>query len=267
VKALILAAGKGTRLRPITDFIPKPMVPIHGKPLLEWVLLHLISHGIREYVMAVSYFAEQIENYFVDGSRWGVNIQYSYGDSPAGKAGEIWRAREFIQGAGNYFLVVPGDTISHLNYSELIVFHEQHRGLVTIAFSTHYRLEVGLAKVNEQNIVTDFFEKANLGRPVSTGTYILNDGIMPYIERFNPDNQIVDLPGDVFPALLQENIPIYGFVRGYDWWDIGKINEYEALARRPLAEVTHILTWREANNNSAVFRSNSQGPIGDLMPD
>lgn len=241
MKVLVLAAGKGSRLRPITDFIPKPMVPIRGKPLLEWVLLHLMSHGLREYVIAVSYFAEQIENYFADGSRWGIKIQYSSGPSPAGKAGEVWRAKDFIGPEEKQFLVVPGDTISHLDYSGLIAFHGSHRGLVTVAFSTRYRLEVGLAEVDERNIVTGYYEKANLGRPVSTGAYVLDRGIMPYIERFDPDRQIVDLPGDVFPVLLQENIPIYGFVGDYDWWDIGKINDYEEMARKPLAEMSRIL--------------------------
>lgn len=244
MKTLILAAGKGTRLRPITDFIPKPMVPIHGKPLLEWVLLHLISHGHREYIMAVSYFAEQIENYFADGSRWGVNIQYSYGSSPAGKAGEIWRAKKLLSEEDKTFLVVPGDTITHLNYSELIHSHESHRGLVTVAFSTQYRLEVGLAEVDERNIVTGFYEKANLDRPISTGAYVIDHKIMTYIEKFDPDRQMVDLPGDVFPVLLKENIPIYGYVRDYDWWDIGKINEYEEIARMPKAEAARILCWQ-----------------------
>jgi len=247
MKALILAAGKGTRLRPITDFIPKPMVPIHGKPLLEWVLLHLISHGFRECVIAVSYFAEQIQNYFADGSRWGVNIQYSYGASPAGKAGEVWRAKDFFSEEEKQFLVVPGDTISHLNYSELLAFHEGHQGLVTVAFSTRYRLEVGLAEVDERNIVTGFYEKANLDRPISTGAYVLDRGIMFYIQRFHPDSEMVDLPGDIFPVLLKENIPIYGFVRDYDWWDIGKINEYEEIARMPITEAARILYWIKQN--------------------
>lgn len=243
MKSLILAAGKGTRLRPITDFIPKPMVPIQGKPLLEWILLRLISYGIKEYVIAVSYFAEQIENYFADGSRWGVTIQYSYGSSPAGKAGEVWRAKKFMDDEENVFLVVPGDTISHLDYRQLIAFHESHRGLVTIAFSTRYCLEVGLAEISTQNIVTSFYEKTNLGRPVSTGAYLLDKGIMPYIERFDPNHQMVDLPTDVFPLLLKENIPVYGFVHDYDWWDIGKINDYETLARMSFAEASRILCW------------------------
>ncbi|MDR3562326.1 MAG: nucleotidyltransferase family protein [Negativicutes bacterium] len=250
MKTLILAAGKGTRLRPITDFIPKPMVPIHGRPLLEWLLLHLISHGLREYVMAVSYFADQIENYFGDGSRWGVKIEYSYGLSPGGKAGEVWRAKELLGNDEKQFLVVPGDTISHLDYSELIAFHQRHRGLVTIALSTCYRLEVGLAEVNEQEIVTHFYEKANLGRPVSTGAYMLDSGIMPYIERFVPDRHMVDLPGDVFPALLKENVPIYGFVRDYDWRDIGKMSDYEEITKMPTVEASRVLCLDKINSIS-----------------
>ena len=147
MKALILAAGKGTRLRPITDYIPKPMVPLHGKPLLEWVILDLMSYGIREYVIAVSYLAEQIKNYFGDGTRWGIHIEFSQGLAPAGKAGEVWRCRELL-GSEQRFLVVPGDTICHLDYREFIEFHEQHRGMVSVALSTQYRLEVGLAEVD-----------------------------------------------------------------------------------------------------------------------
>lgn len=240
MKTLILAAGKGTRLRPITDYIPKPMVPIHGKPLLEWVLRQLVVCGLREFVIAVSHFAEQIENYFADGSRWGVKIEYSYGSSPAGKAGEVWRARELI-GGERQFLVVPGDTISHLDYGKLTAFHESRRGLATVAFSGRYRLEVGLADVDERNIVTGFYEKANLGRPVSTGAYVLDRGIMPYIERLDPDRRPVDLPGDVFPLLMRESKPIYGFVGDYDWWDIGRLNDYEAVAGMPVGELSRIL--------------------------
>ncbi len=245
MKALILAAGKGTRLRPITDYIPKPMVPLHGKPLLEWVLIHLISYGIREYIIAVSYLAEQIENYFGAGARWGINIQYSYGPAPAGKAGEVWRAKDFLLNE-EQFLVVPGDTICHLDYGELIQFHLQHGGMVSVALSTNYRLEVGLAQVDSNNRIVKFFEKTNLDRPISTGTYVLNKGISPYIERFNPAGKEVDLPGDVFPVLLKEGIAIHGFVRDYEWWDIGKINDFEDLAHKQFKEAAPILY---GNNN------------------
>lgn len=240
MKTLILAAGKGTRLRPITDFIPKPMVPIHGKPLLEWVLLNLMSYGIREYVIAVSYFAEQIENYFGDGARWGIRIEYSHGASPAGKAGEVWRCRELLEDESR-FLVVPGDTICHLDYRDFMGFHEHQGGMVSVALSTKYRLEVGLAEVASDGRITAFLEKINLNRPVSTGSYLLESTIFPYIERFNPSRNEVDLPGDVFPVLLLEGQQINGFVNDYEWWDIGKINDYDALAHMPVQQAKFIL--------------------------
>ena len=240
MKALILAAGKGTRLRPITDYIPKPMVPLHGKPLLEWILLYLRSYGICEYIIATSYLAEQIENYFGNGEKWGVSIQYSQGSVPAGKAGEVWRARGQLYGEKK-FLVVPGDTICHLDYKEFIEFHRRHSGVASVALSTRYRLEVGLAEIDSNNKITNFFEKTNLDRPVSTGTYLLEKTILPYIERFNPDKNEVDLPGDVFPALLDAGEVIHGFIQDYDWWDIGKISDYEALVHMPKQQVEYIL--------------------------
>lgn len=258
MKALILAAGKGTRLRPITDYVPKPMVPIHGKPLLEWVLLHLMFYGIREYVIAVSYLAEQIENYFGDGSRWEVEIEYSHGPQPAGKAGEIWRARKLLGGEDS-FLVVPGDTISHLDYRDLMGFHAEHGGAVSVALSTRYRLEVGFAEVDQHNRIRKFREKTNLGRPVSTGDYVLNSSILDYIGRLSPNGKEVDLPGDVFPLLLDDQVPLYGYVRDFAWWDIGKINEFEELAHMPMQEVSQILYWHPVALPGYQFR---QGPTG-----
>jgi len=244
MQALILAAGKGTRLRPLTDYIPKPMLPLCGKPLLEWVLLGLKGHGIRDFVLAVSYLAEQIENYFGSGSRWGIRIRYSRGAAPAGKAGEIWRARDLLSGSEmSSFLVAPGDTICHLDYCELLRFHAQHSAVATVAFSTLYRLEVGLAEIDCQGRVNKFWEKTSLGRPVSTGSYVLDKAIFPYIERFDPGRNEVDLPGDVFPLLLAEGVPVAGFVGDYAWWDVGRLSDYEELRRMTPEKARQILPW------------------------
>ena len=252
MKALILAAGKGTRLRPVTDYIPKPMVPLHGKPLLEWVILHLCSYGITEYVIAVSYLAEQIENYFGNGARWGIRIEYGRGATPAGKAGEVWRCRDLLKDEAR-FLVVPGDTICHLNYREFMDFHDRQGGMVSVALSTQYRLEVGLAEVDRDGRLTAFLEKTNLNRPVSTGTYLLEAEIFSYIGRFNPARNKVDLPGDVFPVLLREGKPINGFVRDYAWWDIGKLNDYDALAQMPPQQAKFILCGGKHVTDASVF--------------
>jgi NDP-sugar pyrophosphorylase family protein len=241
MKALILAAGKGTRLKPLTDYVPKPMVPLHGKPLLEWVLLQLLAYGIRDYVFATSYLADQIENYFNDGDRWGARIAYSRGAAPAGKAGEVWRARDLLEAEAD-FLVVPGDTLCHLDYNALLDFHHQCGSLVSVALSTRYRLEVGLAEVDEAMRITRFLEKSNLDKPVSTGTYVLNQAIFPYIERFSPEWREVDLPADVFPLLLQEGETIGGFVRDYEWWDVGRLNDYEALVKMPAQQAAQVLS-------------------------
>lgn len=244
MKVLILAAGKGTRLRPITDYLPKPMVPLHGKPLLEWVILHLISCGIREFVIAVSYLAEQIENYFGDGEKWGIKIAYSYGTNPTGKAGEIWRARHLLESNKEGFLVVPGDTIIHLNYQDVVDFHQKHDRGFSVIFSTQYRLEVGLAEIDTNNRIKRFLEKTNLGFPVSIGSYLLDDTIFSYIERLHPEQNEVDLPGDVFPLLLQEGVPIYGFVQDFNWWDIGRMNDYEKLVHMPKEAALRILIMK-----------------------
>jgi len=244
LKTLILAAGKGTRLHPITKYIPKPMLPLHGKPLMEWVILSLIAFGIRDFVVAVSYLAEQIENYFGLGDKWHININYSRGPEPAGKAGEIWRARKLLNTEEEPFLVVPGDTICHLNYRDLLDFHQNHGGPVTVALSTRYRLEVGTAKIDEQNLIKEFHEKPNLDQPVSSGAYVLDNNIFPYIEKFDPDKREVDLPGDIFPYLLQQGTPIYGYIDDYHWWDVGRVSDYESLIKLPSNEVAKVLPWR-----------------------
>ncbi len=249
MKALILAAGRGTRLRPLTDYVPKPMLPLHGRPLMEWVLLPLIACGIRDFVIAVSYLSEQIENYFGGGERWGVRINYSRGGRPAGKAGEIWRARDLLQPSGEPFLVAPGDTICHLDYPAFLDFHRLHGGLVSIACSTSYRLEVGIAEIDRRHRVRGFREKSNLGQPVSTGAYILDERLFPCIEGFKPETREIDLPGDVFPRLLEDGVPVYGYVDDFPWWDVGRINDYENLLRLDQAEAAQVLPWGSSDGH------------------
>lgn len=218
------------------------MLPLHGRPLMEWVILPLLAGGIRDFVVALSYLGDQVENYFRDGARWGAHIEYSRNLKPAGKAGEIWRARDLLP-AEDPFLVVPGDTICHLNYRELISFHQEHKSQLTVAFSTRYRLEVGTARIDERGLVREFREKSNLEEPVSTGAYLMDSRIYPYIEESNPKEREVDLPADVFRRLLRANTPFYGYVSDYAWWDVGRISDYEALFRLTAGEAAKILPW------------------------
>lgn len=193
-------------------------------------------------MLAVSHLGDQVENYCGDGARWGARVTYSRGPRPGGKAGEVWRARGLL--GEEPFLVVPGDTICHLDYRDLLTFHLRHGGPVTVAFSTRYRLEVGLARLAEDGRVLEFRERPNLDRPVSTGAYVLDGRIHSRIEEFDPRGHEVDLPADVFPRLLAEGTPIFGYVGDYAWWDVGRIGDYEGLLRLPPAERAKVLPWR-----------------------
>jgi NDP-sugar pyrophosphorylase family protein len=223
------------------------MLPVAGRPLLEWVVLPLLACGIRDFVLAVSHLGDQIENYCRDGARWGARMEYSFSPAPGGKAGEIWRARHLL--GGEVFLVVPGDTICHLDYRELLDFHRGHGGPATVAFSTRYQLEVGTARVDERGLVREFRERPNLDQPVSTGAYVLDGRIYSYIGEFDPERREVDLPADVFPRLLQEDISLYGYVRDYAWWDVGRIADYERLLRLTPGETGQVLPWRSADEH------------------
>jgi mannose-1-phosphate guanylyltransferase len=232
VKALVLAAGRGTRLRPLTDYVPKPMLPVRGTPLLEWALYPLILAGFRDLVIAVSHLADQIEHHFGDGAHLGARIAYSRGAAPAGKAGEIWRARALLPHDEEPYLVIPGDTITDLDYPALMAFHRAHGGPVTVALSTHYRLEVGLADLDPRTArILAWSEKPEIDRPVSTGAYVLSPSVLDAIAPFHPDEREVDLPADVFPALLAAGAPLHGFVGNAAFWDIGRIDDYDRLTR------------------------------------
>jgi mannose-1-phosphate guanylyltransferase len=247
MRALVLAAGRGSRLRPLTDYVPKPMLPVRGRPLLEWAISPLLAAGVRDLVFAVSYLGDQIENYFGVGTRVGAHIEYSRGPAPAGKAGEIWRARDLLPSGDEPFLVIPGDTLTDLDYRELIRFHAAHAGPVTVVLSTRYRLEVGLAELDPRSQrITRWSEKPEIDRLVSTGAYVLEPSIVREIERFGPAGREVDLPADVFPALLAAGVPMHGFARDIGFWDIGRIDDYDKLLESPSREVDALLRRLEA---------------------
>lgn len=256
MKALVLAAGRGARLRPLTDYVPKPMLPVRGRPLLEWVLLPLRLAGVRDVVLAVSYLGDQIEGYFGDGARVGLRIAYSRGERPAGKAGEIWRARSLLPQNDEPYLVLPGDTLTDLDYGALLDFHRAHAGRATVVLSPRYRLEVGLAEIDPATArIVAWTEKPEIDRLVSTGAYVLTSSVTRAIERFGPDEREVDLPADVFPALLAEGEALHGFVRDVAFWDIGRIDDYDRLLRADAGPAVELLRRLEAATSARTPRA------------
>jgi NDP-sugar pyrophosphorylase family protein len=218
MRAVILAGGQGIRLYPITKVIPKPLVPIGETPILEIVIRQLRNQGIRRITLAVGYMARLIESYFHDGSRLGVEIDYSFEPSSLGTAGPL----ALIQGLDDTFLVMNADVLTNLNYDDLVAHHKRHGGLLTIAaFQQQVTIDLGVIISDGHSRIKDYVEKPSIPYLVSMGIYVFEPGILEYI----PKNARLDFP-DLVKLLLRDLQPVnYYSFSGY-WLDIGRHEDY-----------------------------------------
>jgi mannose-1-phosphate guanylyltransferase/phosphomannomutase len=219
MKAVVMAGGAGSRLRPLTVARPKPMVSLLGKPVLEHILALLKRHGIEEVILTLQYMAPVIQNYFGDGEAFGMKIHYSIEDTPLGTAGSVKLAQDYLD---EPFLVISGDALTDFDLREIIAFHRAKRALATL---TLYRvpnpLEYGVVVLDHAQRVTQFAEKPSWGDvfsdTVNTGIYVLDPQVLDEI----PSNCVRDFSQDVFPALLSKRAPMYGYVAAGYWCDVG----------------------------------------------
>ncbi|GER89337.1 nucleotidyltransferase [Dictyobacter vulcani] len=225
MKAVVMAGGEGSRLRPLTIRRPKPMVPIVGKPVMEHILNLLKRHGITEVVVTVQYLASNIEDYFGNGSQLGMRITYSREDVPLGTAGSVKNAEDQLT---EPFLVISGDALTDYDLTELIKYHNEKKSLATLLLAhVHNPLEYGVIITNEDGHITQFLEKPSWGEvfsdTINTGIYVLDPKVFSYFER---DKQF-DFSQELFPMMLKQGDPIYGYVapEGY-WCDVGNLGEY-----------------------------------------
>ncbi len=224
MKAIIMAGGEGSRLRPLTCDLPKPMVPILNKPVLEHTIELLKSYGITEIGITLMYHPQLIKDYFGSGRNLGVNIKYFIEEIPLGTAGGIKNAESFLD---EPFIVISGDSITNLNLAKAIEFHNESNSLATIILSkVDVPLEYGVVLTDSSGKVTGFVEKPSWGElfsdTVNTGTYILEPEILNYIEA----NKNTDFSRDIFPLLVSHNKNLYGYVSQEYWCDIGDIRSY-----------------------------------------
>lgn len=224
MKAVIMAGGKGTRLRPLTSNTPKPMVPLLNKPCMEYSIELLKKYGITEIAVTVQYMPEVIKNYFGDGSDYGVHIRYFEESIPLGTAGSVKNAEEFLT---ETFIVISGDALTDYNLAEAIHFHEQKKAIATLVLTqVDSPLEYGVVMTDDEGRIKRFLEKPSWSEvfsdTVNTGIYIFEPEIFSYYEK----GVEFDFSKDLFPLFLQEQRPLYGFVaRGY-WSDIGNLAMY-----------------------------------------
>ncbi|MGC8878588.1 MAG: nucleotidyltransferase family protein [Anaerolineae bacterium] len=238
MKAMILAAGEGTRLRPLTDRCPKPMLPVASRPLLEHTLAWLHAHGIREVAINLHHLPQVIQNHFGDGSRFGVRITYSLEKELLGTAGAVRRLQDFFR---ETFIVVYGDVFTDLDLSALLRFHRAHGGVGTVAL---YRVSnptaCGLVELDWDGRIVRFIEKP---RPEEVFTNLANAGVYvlePQVIAYIPSDGPSDFGRDVFPALLQHKLALYGYIipATARLIDIGSLEHYR-LAQELFDPGTH----------------------------
>ena len=224
MKAVVMAGGEGSRLRPLTVTRPKPMVPIVGRPVMEHILNLLKSHGITDVVVTVQYMASAIEDYFGDGSQFGMRISYSREEVPLGTAGSVKNAEAMLD---EPFLVISGDALTDFNLSEITRYHQDHKALATLTLAhVANPLEYGVIITNDEGHITQFLEKPSWGEvfsdTINTGIYVLDPVIFSYFERDKP----FDFSQELFPMMLEKGDPLYGYVADGYWCDVGNLAEY-----------------------------------------
>lgn len=233
MKAVVMAGGEGSRLRPLTISRPKPMVPLVDRPVMEHIIELLKIHGITNIVVTVQYLANIIQDHFGDGSSFGVHIEYSLEEQPLGTAGSVKNAEHLLQ---EPFLVISGDALTDFDLSKIIAFHESRRSLATITLTrVPNPLEYGVIIVNEQGHIRQFLEKPSWGEvfsdTVNTGIYVLDPKVFRYIER----GKFTDWSKDVFPQMLRKGDTLIGYITDGYWTDVGTIEEYIRASRDYIA--------------------------------
>ncbi len=224
MKAVIMAGGEGTRLRPLTSNAPKPMLPVANVPMMEHVVNLLKRHGFDEIVVTVAFLAQAIQNYFGDGSEFGVKMSYATEPTPLGTAGSVRNAKEFLD---ERFLVISGDVITDIDLTRIVADHDAKGAVATIGLcKVENPLEFGIVITRDDGTIERFLEKPTWGQvfsdTINTGIYVLDPVIFDYIA---PD-RAVDFSGEVFPALLAEGKPLYGSIAEGYWEDVGTLDAY-----------------------------------------
>jgi len=227
VKAVIMAGGEGTRLRPLTANQPKPMLPVGNRPIMEHIVRHIRDYGCKDIVVTVQFLASQVRNYFGDGSDMDVDLAYATEPTPLGTAGSVRNAAELL---GETFVVISGDALTDIDLDEVVGFHQRRGALATVVLKrVPNPLEFGIVITTDDGRIERFLEKPHWGQvfsdTINTGIYVLEPEVFEHI----PDGQPSDFASDVFPKLLDQGAPLFGFVADGYWEDVGSLEAYQRV--------------------------------------
>jgi mannose-1-phosphate guanylyltransferase / phosphomannomutase len=224
MKAVVMAGGEGTRLRPLTSNQPKPMVPIVGKPCMEHILELLREHGLEDVIVTVAFMPQAIRSYFGNGDTLGMSIEYSVEESPLGTAGSVRLASDRLD---ETFVVISGDALCDVDLTDLIRSHRERGAAVTIGLkSVDNPLEFGIVVTDEEGRIERVLEKPSWSQvfsdTINTGIYVLE----PEVLRHVPTDGPFDFSKELFPLLLEMGRPMYGYVFDDYWQDIGNLDQF-----------------------------------------
>ncbi len=256
MKAMILAAGKGTRLGMLGQCVPKILVPVGGVPLIQHTFAWLKSHGITRVALNVNHLSDKVIEWVGDGCRFGMEVAYSREDTLLGTAGGVKKMEHFFDGT---FVVVYGDILTDFDLTAMIRFHKEKKAVATLAlFEAPNPREVGIVEIDEAGRILTFVEKPQSPVPspqslipspqlASAAVYVLEKEVLDYI----PEKSHCDFGYDVFPKLLAAGLPVYGYVLGSgDYWlDIGTPEKY-----------------RQADEDVKAGRLNVPCPVSSFLP-
>ncbi|MEU6968729.1 mannose-1-phosphate guanyltransferase [Kitasatospora aureofaciens] len=225
MKAVVMAGGEGTRLRPMTSSMPKPLLPVANMPIMEHVLRLLKRHGLSDTVVTVQFLASLVKNYFGDGEELGMHLTYAHEETPLGTAGSVKNAEDALK--DDSFLVISGDALTDFDLTKLIDYHRSKNALVTVCLTrVPNPLEFGITITDEEGRVERFLEKPTWGQvfsdTVNTGIYVMEPEVFDYVAA----GESVDWSSDVFPQLLKEGKRVYGYVAEGYWEDVGTHESY-----------------------------------------
>ncbi len=220
MRAVILAGGKGKRLKPYTTVFPKPLMPINDKPILEIVIRQLKSCGIDNITLAVGHLSELIMAFFGDGSKFGVKIKYSREDVPLGTVGGLGFLKDELD---EPFLIMNGDVLTTLDFPDLVNYHKGNEAAATIALNKRsIYIDFGVIELDNSNSIVGYNEKPKIDYIVSMGVYVFDPKVLKYIRP----NEYLDFP-DLIKKLISFGETVKGYIYDGYWLDIGRPDDYE----------------------------------------
>lgn len=224
MKAVVMAGGEGSRLRPLTCNRPKPLVPLCNKPVMEYIIELLKRHGVDQVLVTLHYLANEIVSYFGDGSDWGIQLIYSVEDEPLGTAGSVKKVESYLT---DTFIIISGDCLTDFDLTRALDFHRERSSVATMVLArVDNPLEYGVVITDEQQRVKRFLEKPSWGEvfsdTVNTGIYVLEPEVFDHMEADRP----YDFSKDLFPRLMEEGLAVHGHVASGYWSDIGSLQSY-----------------------------------------